>query len=338
MRFSVIVPVYGVEKYIHKCVESILCQTFRDFELILVDDGSKDKCPEICDEYARQDERVRVIHKENGRLVSTRNAGLAVVKGDYVLYVDGDDWVTENWLEAVNAAIINAPQQPDMVVFNALKVFEDRNEPLYRNVEAGFYDKKRLESDIYPYMISDRRMSIGMECIYPSAWNKAYKRELILAHHCENLSITRGEDTSFTLECLLCSESIVVIDDYLYFYNRTNVTSNLARYDNKRVYAYYLLFTYLNEHIVGKYDCVDRQMNDLYANYIATVLTHEIKHHPKVCEASKYFRAQLKEHDIVKFVKARNLPLSAWVFVVLLKLKTYELAMLCTKIWVSNKK
>lgn len=90
---SVIVPVYNVEPYLRQCVDSILGQTFRDFELILVDDGSPDGCPAICDEYAKMDSRVKVIHKENGGLSSARNAGLDVAKGKYIAFVDSDDWI-----------------------------------------------------------------------------------------------------------------------------------------------------------------------------------------------------------------------------------------------------
>ena len=101
MKFSVVVPIYNVEKYLNKCVESILNQTYKDFELILVDDGSPDHCPEICDEYAERDARVRVIHKENEGLVAARNTGIKEAKGEYICYVDGDDWIANNLLETV---------------------------------------------------------------------------------------------------------------------------------------------------------------------------------------------------------------------------------------------
>ncbi len=93
VRISVIVPVYKVEKYLAKCVDSILSQTYRDLEVILVDDGSPDSCGTICDAYARQDSRVVVIHKENGGLSSARNAGMDIAKGEYIAFVDSDDWI-----------------------------------------------------------------------------------------------------------------------------------------------------------------------------------------------------------------------------------------------------
>ena len=102
MQFSVIVPIFKVEDYIERCIDSILAQTFTDFEVILVDDGSPDRCPQICDEYEKKDQRIRVIHKPNGGLVSARNAGIFAAKGDYITYVDGDDWIKPGLLQFVH--------------------------------------------------------------------------------------------------------------------------------------------------------------------------------------------------------------------------------------------
>ena len=98
---SVIVPIYKVEKYLNKCVDSIINQSYKNLEIILVDDGSPDKCGEICDKYAEKDSRVKVIHKENGGLSDARNAGIDIAKGDYLLFVDSDDWITSNICEVL---------------------------------------------------------------------------------------------------------------------------------------------------------------------------------------------------------------------------------------------
>ena len=90
---SIIVPIYKVEDYIRECIDSILAQTYPDFELILVDDGSPDSCGRICDDYANRDNRIKVVHKVNGGLTSARNAGLEVAKGEWIMHVDGDDWI-----------------------------------------------------------------------------------------------------------------------------------------------------------------------------------------------------------------------------------------------------
>ena len=115
MRFSVIVPIYNVEKYLAECIDSVLAQTFTDFELILVDDGSPDSCGKICDEYAAKDSRITVIHKENGGLVSARKAGIKTAAGEYVVNLDSDDKITPEMLGRANE--ITEKHNPDLISF-----------------------------------------------------------------------------------------------------------------------------------------------------------------------------------------------------------------------------
>ena len=96
---SVIVPIYRVEPYLDRCIRSLVDQTYYNLEIILIDDGSPDKCPEICDEWEKKDHRIKVIHKENGGLSDARNAGMQIMTGDYVSYIDSDDWVSGNMYE-----------------------------------------------------------------------------------------------------------------------------------------------------------------------------------------------------------------------------------------------
>ena len=125
MFFSVIVPIYNVEKYLSRCIDSVLSQTFADFELILVDDGSPDNCPEICDEYAQKDRRVKVIHKENGGLVSARQAGVSIAKGDYIFNLDGDDAIDTDAL--MSAYEIISDTKAEMVSFS-YRIYTDARE------------------------------------------------------------------------------------------------------------------------------------------------------------------------------------------------------------------
>lgn len=99
LKYSVIVPVYNTEKYLDRCISSIVSQNFDDYELILVDDGSPDACPMLCDRWAERDEHIKVIHQENGGLPAARNSGLNMAVGDYILFVDSDDYVTEDYFE-----------------------------------------------------------------------------------------------------------------------------------------------------------------------------------------------------------------------------------------------
>ncbi len=173
---SVIVPIYGVEFYIEKCIKSLINQTYQNLEIILVNDGSKDKAPEICDKYAAIDKRIIVIHKENGGLVSARKAGLIEAKGKYIGYVDGDDWVEPGMYEDMlyyavkyDADIVAAGHKEEL---NG-KIID----VLYNQLPSGLYKGKMLEENLFPIMINTGKFSkFG---IYSYLWNKLFKKEIL---------------------------------------------------------------------------------------------------------------------------------------------------------------
>ena len=131
---SVIVPIYKVEKYLRGCVDSILNQTYGDFELLLVDDGSPDGCPQICDEYAQRDPRVRVIHKQNGGLISARNTGILAARGSYICILDGDDQALSDMLQFIHDTVSQSPVPLDMVLFAAHNIYEDHTDDTLNDV------------------------------------------------------------------------------------------------------------------------------------------------------------------------------------------------------------
>ena len=174
LKFSVIVPIYCVEKCLNQCVDSILNQSYKDFELILVDDGSPDNCSAICDEYAQKDSRIKVIHKENGGLVSARKAGVEVANGDYVICVDGDDWLHTQCLECYFKILTENPV--DIIVSNSEYSFEDETQNRRGNLpyRQGLYQKADIEKEIFPLLIQ----SEYAKYFAPSVWAKAYRAEL----------------------------------------------------------------------------------------------------------------------------------------------------------------
>ena len=122
-QISIIIPIYNVERYLRQCIDSILAQTFTDFELLLIDDGSPDGCPAICDEYAGKDARIRVFHKQNGGVTSARNKGLDNAKGNWIIYIDGDDWIEPTYVEELYNAAIN--NEADIAICGFRFVYED---------------------------------------------------------------------------------------------------------------------------------------------------------------------------------------------------------------------
>lgn len=220
IKYSIIVPIYGVEKYLCTCIESLIKQPFNNLEIILVDDGSKDACPRICDDYRNRDNRIVVIHKENGGLVSARQAGAEIAQGDYIMCVDGDDWVSDDYIEVIDT-IINT-SNPDVVCFGANKVNESGVcIGVASKTICGFFDKNSIRDDIYPCLIED---AFG-HYYSPSIWSKAYKKELYVP--CQ-LALSRtikiGEDHACTKPILSKANSIAVTDNRIYNY-RVNDSS-----------------------------------------------------------------------------------------------------------------
>lgn len=218
MLFSVIVPIYNVEKYIRKCIDSVLEQTFGDFELILVDDGSPDDCPKICDEYEKKDSRIKVIHKENGGLVSARQAGIEVASGDYIFNLDGDDAICSDALESSYEIIKDT--NADIVSFSYRcsinGVIGDVIDDL---AKEGLYNKAQIEEFIFPKLLSDK----NMQHIFYFLWGKAIKRELLFKNQLNvNRAISLGEDLSCTVPCFLEAETVFMSKKAIYLYTIRN--------------------------------------------------------------------------------------------------------------------
>lgn len=218
MLFSVIVPIYNIEKYIRRCIDSVLEQSFTDFELILVDDGSPDNCPLICDEYAKRDSRIKVIHKENGGLVSARQAGIRVACGDYIFNLDGDDSICSNALASAQKIISDT--NADIVSFSYKYCINGKIGDIVEDaVPEGLYNKAQIEEYIYPKLLSDK----NMEHIFYYLWGKAIKRELVLKHQLNvNPAISLGEDLSCVVPCYLDAQTVYMSKKAIYLYTIRN--------------------------------------------------------------------------------------------------------------------
>ncbi|MEN6414603.1 MAG: glycosyltransferase family 2 protein [Veillonellales bacterium] len=209
---SVIMPVYNVEKYISKAIESVLGQTYRDFELIIVDDGSPDRSGEIAEEYAKKEDAIRVLHKENGGLSDARNAGIVAAKGKYTVFMDSDDYLEDNLLEqAVYAA---EEQQADVVMFG---YFIDRI-----NAAEQLADRETI---YYPYGIYEYadlkniQINANLLQMVGYAWNKMYLSQLLKQN---NFMFTKGlsvvEDIVFNSAVFSKLKKLIIIDSPLYHY------------------------------------------------------------------------------------------------------------------------
>ena len=178
---SIIVPIYNIDKYIGICIESILNQAYRQLEIILVDDGSTDRCAEICDLYAKKDARIHVIHKPNGGLVSARKAGLLASTGEYIGYVDGDDWIGPGFYQALLTAMLASDS--DIAIAGFSRDLFSKNQPILNNISSGVYEGSRLET-VFSHMISNG--PFFRHGITTYLWNKLFRREVLWEHQLAN--------------------------------------------------------------------------------------------------------------------------------------------------------
>ena len=211
---SIIVPIYNIEGYIRECIDSILAQTYPDFELILVDDGSPDNCGRICDEYAEKDVRIKVIHKENGGLTSARNAGLSVAKGDWIMHVDGDDWIEPDMIESLIEAA--KATEADLVFGDFMKYGPYAG---YYKLPTWSIDKKDSMSRYIAYMMT-------------TIWGSIAKRSLYTEHCLKSPDgVSYCEDFHLIVRLCHFAKKIVNVHRpfYHYRYRPTSIMSNMSR-------------------------------------------------------------------------------------------------------------
>ena len=204
-QISVIVPVYNVEKQIRRCIDSILAQTFTDYEVILVDDGSPDNCGNICDEYALKDNRISVIHKKNGGLSDARNAGLRIASGEYILFLDSDDHITEDCLEELSG------HDADLIVGTIMWAYQNGN-IIYQDERKDELILMSQYSEKLPDLLGERRLN------YVHA--KLYKHQIIIDNNLlfEDDMLTSAEDTVFNFSFLKYCNSLFVSGKPVHYY------------------------------------------------------------------------------------------------------------------------
>lgn len=231
MFFSVIVPIYKVEKYLPNCIESVLNQTFADFELILVDDGSPDKCPQICESYKEKDDRIKVIHKPNGGLASARIAGIKEANGDYVFNLDSDDLIEKDTLECAYKII--SKTGCEIISFSYRWVEDGRTISVTTDcLEEGLYSRKDIEKHIYPKLLMDK----NMKHISYYLSGKAVKRELLTPHQLNvNEKISLGEDLCCVIPCYLNAENVYISKKEAYLYTVRN-DSISKKFNSNQIY------------------------------------------------------------------------------------------------------
>lgn len=271
-KVSVIIPCYGVEKYLGRCMDSVLKQTLSDIEIILVDDGSKDKVPEMCDEYARQDDRIKVIHKANGGLGYARNSGLEIATGEYVAFLDSDDYVDL----AIYESLYNEVEKENAdAVFCGFNLEGDKGHWTKSNeIDTNQIFQGKGVTRFMLDMVANAPEEPNERRYYMSVWRAIYRRSIIIDNNIKFPSEREvaSEDIPFQVDFLKLSQKIAYIPDNLYYYCN-NSTSLTATYKKEK----YDRFKYLRSVLIEKLKFVDGSLvrcDRFFIGYTRTQLHH----------------------------------------------------------------
>ena len=306
-KVSILVPIYNVEKYLPRCIESVLSQDFRDYELILVDDGSPDQCPQICDEYAKKDSRIKVVHKQNGGLVSARLAGFKEARGEYLVFLDSDDYLYPYAISCLYNKIIEGY---DIVRGRHNKV--SMTDELY-GVEHFEFDEGELDADQYVKSYIFGKVS-------PYLWGAIYKRSLFKDDIFRTfLFVSRQEDWVTQISIAPNVNKVCFISNVVQAY-MVNDSSIMQSYITD--YTYVLkIEKALNKTTAGMSADIKRllacdRIKELNRCFFFPELSFDWKVYKKV----KTFLSDNENYDIVsvmtdkKFLRFIKIPLLFWVY------------------------
>lgn len=280
---SVIIPVYKVERYLDCCVESVVTQTYSHLEIILVDDGSPDRCPMMCEEWAKKDRRIRVIHKANGGLSDARNAGLAVAMGEYISFIDSDDWVDKHFIEYLRIAMRQT--KSDLAACDVCFVRDGENAPLVRE------GRPNPVKNTPEYALATLIMGQEYRAV---AWNKLYRKELLTGELFEVGKL--HEDEFFSYRLFDKCSSLSYIDIPLYFY-RQREDSIMTTYSARHLDALEAHSRRL-ELLKQKYPCLYEKDKIIFCisclNQYCEASRRAVGNKAQALQRIKKFRAQIR--------------------------------------------
>lgn len=258
-KISIIVPVYKVERYLHRCIDSIIAQSFTDFELILVDDGSPDNCAKICDEYLGKDKRVKVIHKTNGGVSSARNVAINICKGEYISFIDSDDFIDIDMLDAMYHCAVTNSVEIVMTNFFMNDKLINAQIPLNKTIL-----KDDIAIKILPSFSKDNTI-----CIFAFT-NKLFSKEVINRGNIRfNESLSYQEDLLFMLSVYANASSMYYIDKAFYHYE----VIQGGLYSSYKVNAFHMLLIARKEiyDLIKKYNIVNVDYNNLNIGFLYNI-------------------------------------------------------------------
>ena len=309
---SIIVPIYNVEKYLDRCIESIINQTYKNLEIILVDDGSPDNCPKMCEDWAKKDKRIKVIHKENGGISEARNVGINNATGDYIAFVDSDDFIDKEMYEKLLQNLIRT--NSDISICSMIYYYENDQIKELKNNDASFF----IYDDIKKYdnLFNENVFSFIV------VWNKLYKKEIFKELRFPKDKI--NEDAFIAHQLLNLSHKIVYTKEKLYYYVQhensiMHQEFNIKKLDELEAYKNQMLFFQKEKFQNTQYPKLSLQK---YMNYII-IFYCRLRYYNKnnqyqtqidnlQDEYKKYYKEIMKKNisykQKIRYIIFRNLP------------------------------
>ncbi len=304
-NISVIIPIYNVEEWLERCIKSVLDQTLQNIEIILVDDGSPDRCPAICVAYQKKYKNIKVIHKPNGGLASARNAGLKIAKGKYIFFLDSDDWLEPDGLEHLYE--IAEREKVDFVRYRAIRTGWPElpeNAPCMlepiREMSGGLYDRSRILKEIYPKLIVTDQLSLGPIL---GAWGSLYLRSFLLNNRLFFYEDIRySEDILFSASVIRCTNQFYYDDTagvYHYFYNNKSISKSfkVGRWESCKKLLWHAEVDFGH---TEEYDFSDQLIRLTW--FCILLSLNERKNIADLIERQKYCK-NIMQDDVVKHAK-----------------------------------
>lgn len=230
MKISIIIPIYNVELYLEQCLNSIINQSYSNLEIILVNDGSQDQSAKICDEFGAKDSRIKVIHQLNAGVSSARNSGIKVATGDYITFVDSDDWLEKETYQKMIEVVISH-KNPELLMCDFINEKNDDEEKISTEIREGFYTKKEIIKELYPTLLVTEnfgRIPIISACIC------LFKKELLLCNRINfDVNLKYAEDYLFMSEIILNTDSFYYLKNCYFYHYRQYDQSRSKRYQQE---------------------------------------------------------------------------------------------------------
>lgn len=301
---SIIIPIYKVEKYLRQCLDSVFAQTYSNWEMILVDDGSPDGCPAICDEYAQRDKRVTVLHYQNGGLSRARNRALdSPLKGDFVFFLDSDDYLSPTCLEE----LVKASENGQLAMTGFILEWENSHTFTTPDQADGVY------ADLHSYLLDFHRLFATK---FNFAWGKLYRREIIEAHYLRFVEGLRlAEDVLFNLQYYdYCDKGINAIESKGYYYRQSDGSTQSKKFDPKMFdwneTAYCAVRDYLVEHdamtLKNRTHFYTNVLGNLFYSTGLLALHNSERYSDKLALITKYASTELAK-ETYRYAKPRGL-------------------------------